>query len=1263
MGGIGGYERRTTTAGAGGDDILIDQSDYFGKIRYHKDLGGHEFNYTYNNAGWLMDQTGTTGTSARNAQHIAYDYYQNGFLKSISDTGISSFARFQYDKNGNRTLESYSQAPINAGPQQMNPLQVATAEYDELNRLKHVYEAGKYDIRYTYDANGNRRSVESTYTDLLVNTPPQVQNFYYMYDRMNRFLITMGQRDSAGRIIRGTTGFEIQYDAPGRRASAYSDHLDKNGQPVAIRDAYLYDPINTVREVQMYDVNGTLVGRSVRQNDTVGNLRHYQELDAFGNQVNSIDHQYDADSLVTLDDDRTDPNQRKRTRYSYLGNSVLDSTVADTIDTNGNQMSGTALVTLSYAYEKWDSYKQSTVSITATAEHADGWQPGTSTYQYDSDGHIKQVFDSQANRTLSYINNHLGQILKRYQIDREAGGSDKPPVIRRFYFLNGIGIGEVGTDKIPSRVDYAQSLAEHERERQDKDHGVREATDEWGNVTWEPIPRKDIAERVFPVTSADFDQNFQPINADYPPHAPQFYIIRSGDTLQGISRAMWGDANVWYLLADANGLQGGEQLVPGVRLTVPNVVTNIHNNAHTFRPYDPGLALGDTTPTLPGPPPPAEKCGGMGGIIVMIVIVVIAAITEQWWLVDEAGPAAEEASAAAFAAEGTEEAAAQAYADTLAVGQTQAAVIGAAAGNVAGQVAAAALRLQNGFNAGSFFSSMLTAGITQRLGLNVDLDKASWSDVAWNAAQKNLINQGANLIAGQQKTFSWQSLLASTISAPLTNDIDKRLGTVDNNRQNGYAKVTGGAQPFSFERLGKNIAGEFAKASIRSTANMLVNRDGEVNWNSIAVDAFGNGIGNTIALDVRYRDAHARHEAYVRQSMIDPEVSLPNTQGAGRANAVGISLDPNEGVTVADSGLGFSPLAERDKQDLAFITKYREQLAKTGALPTDARNALARGVDGDISWDFARLFGKEGVAELFGIPVGPLLDVPLRAKLRDAVDPSLPSGVTHLFAGVGTDAGFEDQVISVFNSIGGRATDEQMFGVMNQIRVNRNTDSSAFVVDITKARLTSEAGAFAARGFGFDTIDRLSFGGDLFAGPTGPTVTGRLATTVLRGVSQDLSFATDNLAPSDLVSNARNSLILDALAVGGPAAASGLFKLGRAYLFARASGTIEGSLDAGLASRGFRPPVGTREVPEGWRIRPTRGEGGVWYYDPSIKGNAVRVMPGDPTSPFPNSQAPYVRWQHNGQPLDINGNVLPTKNSADAHIPLNDFKFDPDLFR
>lgn len=106
--------------------------------------------------------------------------------------------------------------------------------------------------------------------------------------------------------------------------------------------------------------------------------------------------------------------------------------------------------------------------------------------------------------------------------------------------------------------------------------------------------------------------------------------------------------------------------------------------------------------------------------------------------------------------------------------------------------------------------------------------------------------------------------------------------------------------------------------------------------------------------------------------------------------------------------------------------------------------------------------------------------------------------------------------------------------------------------------------------------------------------------------------------------------------------------------------------DIGLSGRGLLPNAGTRIRPsgisEGWRISGTKSPGGVLYRDPTNAGNSVRVMQGNPNSPFPNSQVPYVRWQRNGQPLDQYGDVLASAKVPEAHIPLSDFRFRPEVF-
>jgi hypothetical protein len=85
-------------------------------------------------------------------------------------------------------------------------------------------------------------------------------------------------------------------------------------------------------------------------------------------------------------------------------------------------------------------------------------------------------------------------------------------------------------------------------------------------------------------------------------------------------------------------------------------------------------------------------------------------------------------------------------------------------------------------------------------------------------------------------------------------------------------------------------------------------------------------------------------------------------------------------------------------------------------------------------------------------------------------------------------------------------------------------------------------------------------------------------------------------------------------------------------------------------------------IPATFQTKFTRGLGGHQYVDPSNSGNYIRVMPGDPKSEFEASRHPYVRWQKNGQPLDINGDQLSTKHCAEAHIPLADFKILPEVF-
>jgi hypothetical protein len=90
---------------------------------------------------------------------------------------------------------------------------------------------------------------------------------------------------------------------------------------------------------------------------------------------------------------------------------------------------------------------------------------------------------------------------------------------------------------------------------------------------------------------------------------------------------VWGDASLWYLLADANGMSGAEQLQAGRSLAIPDVISNVHNNAGTFRAYDATRAIGDVNPTTPKPVKNHHGCGIVGTLILVAIAVAVTAVT------------------------------------------------------------------------------------------------------------------------------------------------------------------------------------------------------------------------------------------------------------------------------------------------------------------------------------------------------------------------------------------------------------------------------------------------------------------------------------------------------------------------------------------------------------------------------------------------------------------------------------------------------------
>ena len=104
--------------------------------------------------------------------------------------------------------------------------------------------------------------------------------------------------------------------------------------------------------------------------------------------------------------------------------------------------------------------------------------------------------------------------------------------------INGVRVGDIGNNGT-SDIDYVSSIAKTKA----------------GSNT--PFMNGTTYGQSF----ADFDQSYDPINGFSVAGTGSSYTVNDGDTLQTVALAAWGDASLWYLIAQANGMTGAETLM------------------------------------------------------------------------------------------------------------------------------------------------------------------------------------------------------------------------------------------------------------------------------------------------------------------------------------------------------------------------------------------------------------------------------------------------------------------------------------------------------------------------------------------------------------------------------------------------------------------------------------------------------------------------------------------------------------------------------
>jgi YD repeat-containing protein len=766
---------------------VVDDNDAFGRTTAHKDLGGHTFVYNFNTAGWLGSQTGSTG------QNIVYTYYANGYVKSISDKALKSDTEYEYDAVGNRTYEAYRR---DVGGK-TEYLQNSSMEYDSNGRVTRITDP-RAEIRYEYDAVGNRRRVYSSYHDG-VDGSVQVQDLWYDYDKMNRFTVTMGKLSSANGargVSAADTGVWITTGPWNGEGVAVSYNLaGQRIKTIAARDGHREDysyGAEGYLETTFSSTNAAVKGAMISQrvNDRLGRTTGYMEYQTPGAASLERTTVYDADGRQV-----TQTGTEGTTTYSYYNEKMADGSdsMAGVSSTGKGELAvvvttkeGAANIRNVTSYDYWDGARQrSQTTYGETPYRAQtGWRPGKSYLTYDVNGHLASALDvgkdekidTEDDVTFTYVSNAQGLVLRREQSKGVTIG-----MTHRYMYLNGAMVGDVGNDG-DTRLDYAQMMA-------------RTAPN-----------REEMYKNWRPVSSADFDQNYEAITASYPAATGSSYTAKAGETLYSIAGAVWGDVSMWYLIADANGLTADTVLVAGQTLTIPNKVTNIHNNSGTMRPYNAGAIIGDVSPTMPDAPLPAMPNQAPGcGVVGQIIVIVIVAIVCYY-----AGPQVAAMVGNAFGA----------ASPFIAAGIT------AAIGNAAGQVAAMAMGMQEKFN----WRSVGTSALAGALLPSADFLGTSPEQLAAAAAIRNIGSQAISNLTGEQKGFDWSSVAVSAISAPMMSSIKKEIG----DSEWGKANLNSGL-----------VVGNTAAALVSATVRMAV-VGGRMSWGAVAGDAIGGYVGDRL---------------------------------------------------------------------------------------------------------------------------------------------------------------------------------------------------------------------------------------------------------------------------------------------------------------------------------------------------------------------------------------------------------------------------------
>ncbi|HEY2710743.1 MAG TPA: LysM peptidoglycan-binding domain-containing protein [Caulobacteraceae bacterium] len=812
-------------------------TDFFGHKQWMQDYGGYTYAYYYNAAGEETSQVRYSGSTL--LENVGIFYYNTGQVASVGSymaSGASDVFNNGYDAAGDKTIETDTFNPI-AGCGPAVSLENETATYDAMGRVTYVTDTGTggqpMSIAYAYDPNSNVREITTTST-----TPgasgPTTKSDWFAYDYMNHETVSDGVLGTSG-ITRGDAGGQdITYNAAGQRVSATSTTTVAVYDPTTCvttsyddvqSEWYAYTADGYLSSVTIANEDNYLAGGSAGDavatpgaahvssyiadsysRDALGRLIEEWRFDpnaiAPGSPTGLIYHQYnvayDADSEMT-----SSQTDHATSGIFYAGFDTYSYVTA------GGQWEGGQLVKDVSTVNSTTSTTTNTYAWSTTAQEtaisvSGGSGAGSTSLSYDGSGYLTDASVSGAQTySVHYVNNLQGEIL-----DRTQTATGVPTLQTEIYYLNGDQLGQV-SNAGPDQQNFTTSI----------------------NQTWTGTTTP-------PSASSDFDQTYADLGSNVPAPAASTYTVMAGDTLQSIAQRAWGDASLWYLIADANGLTGSETLQAGQLLTLPNDVINLGNTSGTFKAYNASQATGQLQPN---PAPLPHHNGGCGGVGAILAAIVGAAV--GFLLLGPGG------LLTAFAQDGP--------LDLLLAG----AVTGAAS-DAASQLVELATGDETSFNWAGVALGAIGGAVTAGIG-TIPTGLGNLADHVLTGAVDNLVTQGIGVATGLQRGFDFAGVAAGAVEAGVSSSIGGPLGT-------GAALLAGAATRSAITGI------DYGQSLIEEAPNTV----GE---------ALGNVLGGAIdqkltesASEAAASEAHSPYDGFLQPASLPGDFTItdPNQRVA-----------------------------------------------------------------------------------------------------------------------------------------------------------------------------------------------------------------------------------------------------------------------------------------------------------------------------------------------------------------------------------------------